>query len=123
VPRVIETDRTFSIFVSVALLKPKHEVLDSHYLQYVLESPKVARQFGLTHAGSALKHIHLVDLRRTRCPLPPPDEQEDIAAVLRCVLSREQSEQESLHRLTVVKSALSDALLTGDIRVIKEDRQ
>ena len=38
VARVIETDRVFSIFVSVALLKPIKELIDPWYLAYLLES-------------------------------------------------------------------------------------
>ena len=68
VPRLVDTDREFSIFVSVALLKPKHEVIRSQLLCHYIES-SVFRKHVLMHtSGSALKHIHLIDFKSA--PLP-----------------------------------------------------
>ena len=70
VPRVIETTREFSIFVSVALIKIRRDLIEPYFLQYVLEAEPVQEQFRMTRAGAALPHIHLVDLRRARLGLP-----------------------------------------------------
>lgn len=52
VPRVVETDRQFSIFVSVALLKPDHAQLDPYYLCYGLESPVLGGRLIKNQTGS-----------------------------------------------------------------------
>ena len=83
VARVVETEREFSIFVSVALLKPKRDRLDSWFLRYYFDSKLFKRRLATKVSGSALKHIHLVDFRASLIPTPPLCEQEAIAAVLR----------------------------------------
>lgn len=83
VARVIETDREFSIFVSVALLKPQRSQLDPWFLRYYFDSTLFKRRLAAKVAGSALKHIHLVDFRGSVIPVPPLGEQEAIAGVIR----------------------------------------
>src|SRR5450631_1687773 len=70
IPRVVDTDRAFSIFVSVAVMKPIRSLIDSWFMRFALEAPAIAAHFGVVNAGMALKHIHLVDLRATPCPVP-----------------------------------------------------
>lgn len=77
VVRLVETDRLFSVFVSVALVKPVM-YSQSRYLVTALESPTVQRQ--MVPKGSGLQHIHLEDLRADCIPIPPHAEQERIVA-------------------------------------------
>ena len=75
--RVITMDTVFSIFVSVAMIKPVQRFM-SAYLGITLCSPQVQAQ--MTPKGSGLVHIHLEDLRLDCIPLPPLAEQERIVA-------------------------------------------
>ena len=68
VVRMIETDIEFSIFVSVALIKPVMRKLGP-YLVYALRAPSVQSQ--IVPKGAALKHLYLTDLRRLAIPFPP----------------------------------------------------
>ncbi|HET9194947.1 MAG TPA: restriction endonuclease subunit S [Vicinamibacterales bacterium] len=72
VVRVVDTDVVFSIFVSVALVKPVDKDM-SKYLSVALSSPQVQAQ--MVPKGSGLVHIHLEDLRQDCIPLPPASEQ------------------------------------------------
>ena len=73
--RVVETDIDFSIFVSVALVKPVMIEM-SDFFCVALSSPQVQAQ--MVPKGSGLVHIHLEDLRQDCIPLPPLAEQEAI---------------------------------------------
>ena len=75
VVRSINTDVAFSIFVSVALVKPVLKEMQ-RYLVITFESPVVQRQ--MVPKGSGLQHIHLEDLRADCIPLPPLPEQRRI---------------------------------------------
>ena len=75
--RVIRTDVEFSIFVSVALVKPVVREM-SGYFGAALSSPQV--QIQMVPKGSGLQHIHLEDLREDCIPLPPLAEQQRIVA-------------------------------------------
>jgi type I restriction enzyme, S subunit len=70
--RAVRTDSIFSIFVSVAMIKPVL-ISMSDYLELALSSPSVQAQ--MVPKGSGLQHIHLEDLRRDCVPIPPAAEQ------------------------------------------------
>jgi type I restriction enzyme S subunit len=84
VVRVIETDIPFSIFVSVALVKPIIPEL-SDFLGLALSAPQVKAQ--MVPKGSGLVHIHLEDLREDCIPLAPIAEQQVIVEALEDQLS------------------------------------
>ena len=67
--RVVNTERPFSIFVSVAMIKPVDYKMSS-YLGLALSSPAVQAQ--MVPKGSGLQHIHLEDLRLDCLAIPPP---------------------------------------------------
>lgn len=72
VTRAIRTDRPFSIFVSVALIKPVLKTM-TDYLELALSSPSVQEQ--MIGVGSGLQHLVLRDLKADGIPVPPLDEQ------------------------------------------------
>lgn len=75
VTRAIRTDAEFSIFVSVAMVKPVlYEMTD--YLEIALSSPQVQRQ--MVGVGSGLVHLVLRDLKADGVPVPPLEEQREI---------------------------------------------
>jgi type I restriction enzyme S subunit len=75
VVRQIRTDKPFSIFVSVALVKPVLREM-SDFLELAFTSPVVQGQ--MVGVGSGLQHIHLGDLKADCIPLPPIEEQAEI---------------------------------------------
>jgi len=79
IARVVETSREFSIFVSLAVLKPLHGTLDPWFLRYYFDSTMFLRRLAQKASGSALKHIHLVDFRAAKMPVPPYAEQVSIS--------------------------------------------
>ncbi len=121
VARVVETDEIFSIFVSVALLKPNLKLVDSWFLCYALESSVVFQQFKAGEQGSALKHIHLVDLRNVFVAVPPITEQRQIVDWLNETVGRlaslEREAERAIQLLQERRTALISAAVTGKIDV------
>lgn len=121
VARVVETDRVFSIFVSVALLKPIRDLVDPWFLSYALESTAVFQQFKAGEQGSALKHIHLVDLRNVWVALPPIAEQRAIVQTLNERIVQFETlfaeAQRAIDLLQERRTALISAAVTGQIDV------
>lgn len=126
VVRVIEDERDFSIFVSLALVKPIHKKIDPYFLRYVLESKTVFDQFQAWKAGSALKHIHLVDLSNVLIPLPPIGEQKKIAAELKIRINHYQLTEErvfkQIEKLQEYRQSLITAAVTGKLEVPVDER-
>lgn len=77
-----ELDFEFSIFESLALLKPRRDIVDPHYLYQYIRSPEAARHFHGITTGLAVKHLHLGDLRKLKVFLPPLKHQREIAEQL-----------------------------------------
>lgn len=75
VVRVVDTDKVFSIFVSLALIKPAVRT-SGRYLALALSSPQIQRRIVVT--GTGLQHIHLRDLRAVQIPIPSEAEQDEI---------------------------------------------
>lgn len=75
VVRKINTDKEFSIFVSVALVKPVLTEL-ADYMELAFASPTLQNQ--MIGVGTGLQHIHLTDLRKDMIPIPPLEEQKQI---------------------------------------------
>jgi type I restriction enzyme S subunit len=116
VVRLIETDVEFSIFVSVALIKPVMREL-APYLVYALRASCVQGQ--IVPQGTALKHLYLVDLRRLAIPLPPLAEQKRIVARLDALNAETQRlesiSQRKLAALDALKKSLLHQAFTGQL--------
>jgi type I restriction enzyme, S subunit len=75
VARIIESNRVFSIFVSVALVKMVRPEI-APFFTLCINSEAIRNT--IIPKGAALKHLHLVDLRKLPLPLPPLAEQHRI---------------------------------------------
>ncbi|HAU0840595.1 TPA: restriction endonuclease subunit S [Legionella pneumophila] len=61
---------SFSIFESLALIKVKKDILLPEYLQQYLNSSLSKRYFWSITSGIAVKHLHLVDIRKMPIYIP-----------------------------------------------------
>lgn len=85
VTRAVRTDDRFSIFVSVAMVKPLDYSM-TDYLEIAFQSPQVQAQ--MVGVGSGLKHLVIRDLKADALPLPPLDEQDEIVRRASALLAR-----------------------------------
>lgn len=83
IAKVIDWDWEFSIFVSLALLKPKKDILDSEYLEIFLNSPVAFKQATAHSKSGTVTNLHLVEIKQIKIPLPPLDIQKEITAAIR----------------------------------------
>lgn len=118
VARLVESGHPeFSIFVSVALLRPMSQRVIPETVRAFFASGSYERQLGGLSAGSGLKHIHLEHFRRFLLPLPPLREQEEIATVTASINERLKAERLTLANFRQQKQGLMHDLLTGRVRV------
>jgi type I restriction enzyme, S subunit len=114
--RIVDTEIEFSIFVSVALVKPIDKSI-SPYLKYVLESPLIQNQ--INPQGAALKHLYLRDLREYSVPIPPKSEKNKIVVKLNA-LSVKAKRLESIYQhklacLAELKQSLLQKAFSGEL--------
>lgn len=114
VSRVVETSQPFSIFVSVALVKPVKGVLEPWFLRFYFESSLFKRHIGSRVSGSALKHIHLVDLRESPIPVMSVERQKEASQSL----SQIHASLEAIARRISAARGASDQILS---KIVEEN--
>ena len=77
---IVDTDKQFSLFVSVALMKFSKRYLDVNFLKELINSPLVQQQAQENTRGVGNKNWVLDDIRNTIVPLLPLNEQKRIVA-------------------------------------------
>ena len=77
---VVATNVPFSLFVSVALIKPVKGIFDPRYLMLTLDAYIQSIDISQDVKGGLLKNLHLEDLRLISVQLPPAAEQTRIVA-------------------------------------------
>jgi type I restriction enzyme S subunit len=73
VAKVIDIDLEFSIFVTLALIKPDRSIVDSLFLEKALNSVSLRAKALEFAKGIALRHLHLEDIKKILVPVPPMD--------------------------------------------------
>ncbi len=107
VPCFIDTDKEFSFFVSVALVKPKRDLLDGQFLTWVLRAPYMQERIQERSRGDMIRHLVLREIRQLEVPLLPLKEQREIVAELDSL----QAKVEAVKALQAETAAGLDAML------------
>jgi type I restriction enzyme M protein len=82
VAKLIDWDYSFSIFVSLALLKPKRNIILPEFLEAVMNSGFIQRQ-ALSHSKSGtVTNLHLVEIRSFTIPIPDLEIQKEVITKL-----------------------------------------
>lgn len=119
IPLIIDTDKEFSIFVSLALIKffPNH--IDSKFLIHLINSPLVQEQVKRDTRGVGNKNWVLTAISNTLLAIPPLVEQKRIVSKIEAIMpiaDKYEKSQEALDRLNteiydkLKKSVLQEAI-------------
>lgn len=123
IARVVDLNDRFQVWVHVAVLKLYHDLVDSHFMAYALNSIGCYEQSQLHTRGATNQDLGLTRMTKIWFALPPQAEQLDIVAFLHAEtrridqLSAEAGNAKSL--LLERRSALISAAVTGKIDVRK----
>jgi len=123
IARIVTDDLPeFSIFVSVAQLRPSEALVLPSFICTFFETGEYERQLGHRSAGTGLKHIHLEHFRAFQLAVPPIAEQHRISKVLNSHDIRIRTEEAYRDKLKLQKKGLMHDLLTGKVRVKDVDK-
>ena len=79
VAAILDIEKEFSIYVSLALLRPIQNLINPYYLLYYINSSISKKQFNEKLVGVGVPNLHLSKIRETLIALPPLNIQEKIA--------------------------------------------
>lgn len=72
---LINTEEEFSIYVSLALIKPDKSKIYPHFLNFVMNSDFVKKQADRRIKGAGVPDLHLIEIKDFDIPLPVFDKQ------------------------------------------------
>lgn len=106
VAAVNDTDEIFDIYVSLALLRPRTDMVNPVYLRCVINNPDTKRQFDSNIKGIGVPNLHLGEIKKTKVLLPPIDKQNEFVAFVKQTDKSKLEVQKSLEKLELLKNAL-----------------
>lgn len=121
IPRVIDWDWDFSIFVSLSLLKTEKDKINSHYLAYYLTSKVTQNQIEIGAKSNTVTNLHLDKIKEFIITLPSLDEQGEIVEKLDFDIKKINNmldvNNQTIEKLNEYRTALITAAVTGKIDV------
>ena len=122
VAALVDTDKIFDIYVTLAVLRPA-EVVHPNYLHYVINSPFCKKQFNGHLTGIGVPNLHLNDICKTIIPLPPLSEQQRIVAKIETIFAQidllEQNKADLQTAIKQAKSKILDLAIRG--KLVQQD--
>lgn len=105
-PAIVKSNKQFSFQRHIAFLKPRHNIIDSTFLHSAILTAGVQRQIEAKVKGIAQKTLNLSEIRTLRFPLPPLQEQERYAALVKNINKSKLTIQEIRNKMETEKLAL-----------------
>jgi type I restriction enzyme, S subunit len=115
IPRYVDWENIFSIFVSLCLIKPTKRILSGRYLTTYLKTPAAQRQLRQHAKTGTVTNLHLTEIRKMLIPLPPIEEQrkwEEMEATLR---SRSKRQLRAFINSEALFSSLQSLAFSGQL--------
>lgn len=120
IPRLVDWDEEFSIFVSLALIKITSKEVTPAFLSLFMDSPIVREQIRKRSKQGTVLNLHLEEIREFDIPLPDIEEQIRISSALQSIINNINVCNEKLTSYKNTKKALMQDLLKGKVRVHTE---
>ena len=106
VAAVNDTDEVFDIYVSLALLRPKTDIINPVYFRCAINNPDTKRQFDGNIKGIGVPNLHLGEIKKTQILVPPMDKQIEYVSFVEQIDKSKFEIQKSLEKLETLKKAL-----------------
>lgn len=113
---VIDTDVSFSLFVSVALLKFVPSNLSADWLGSVFSAWINTLNISADVKGTGVKNLHLVEFRKLNFPIPPVEEQIEANRILRIYEETFSRHQSLIDKLLLKVKDLDQSILAKAFR-------
>lgn len=115
IPCYINTNKEFSIFVSVALLRPKKEIVNSIFLTEQIRNGGFQKQILDRIKGIAIRHLHLEDFRQLNVMLPPLSLQQQFAEIVNKTEALKEKQKKSEQELENLFQSLMQRAFKGEL--------
>ena len=114
-PAIIDTSKEFSIYVSVALIKPDHSKINPYFLKDALANPAVKKQADKSIKGIGVPDLHLNMIQEFLIPLPDFSQQKLFADRIEVIEAQKQQAQASLQKAEELFNSLLQKAFNGEL--------
>jgi len=114
-PAIVDVKKEFSLYVSVALLKPKKEIVNPIFLKEALANFAVKRQADRSIKGIGVPDLHLNMIRKFIIPLPSMKEQTQFATRIQAIEAQKAQAQASLQTSEDLFNSLLQKAFKGEL--------
>jgi len=116
VAAIVDRNIIFDVYVSLAVLRPKKDIIYPRYLLWAVNSPQTKIQFNQSLKGIGVPNLHLSSISKTFIPVPPIEIQYKIVSILdklQSIITHRKQQLEKLDEL--VKARFVE--MFGDIKL------
>jgi type I restriction enzyme, S subunit len=114
-PALVDTDRDFSIYVSVCLIKPRKEVIDPIFLCVALGTKAIKSQADNRIKGIGVPDLHLDQIQSFLIPLPSLKEQQNFSGQVAAVQRVRAAHRASLAEMEALFASLQHRAFRGEL--------
>ena len=119
VAAIVEEEKVFDLYVTLAVLRPNKEIIDPRYLLNVVNSPICKRQFDEHLTGIGVPNLHLRDIKEVEIPLPSLAEQKEIARIIDAMSEKwneaKASAEKVIDRVDTMKKSILARAFRGEL--------
>ena len=115
ISRYIDWENTFSIFVSLCLIKPTKNILFGRYLAAYLKTAAAQRQLRQHAKTGTVTNLHLTEIRKILIPLPPIEDQREWEEMEATLLQRAERQSRALINSESLFSSLQSRAFSGQL--------
>ena len=119
VAAIVDVDKVFDLYVTLAVLRPDKSIILPRYLLNVVNSPICKNQFDEHLTGIGVPNLHLRDIKEVEIPVPSLDEQKEIVRILDNILDKQQqaksAAEQVLDQIDTMKKAILARAFRGEL--------
>lgn len=106
VAAVNDTDEIFDIYVSLALLRPRTDIVNPVYLRCAINNADTKHQFDSSIKGIGVPNLHLGEIKKTKVLLPQIDTQNEFVSFIEQVDKSKVAVQKALDEAQILFDSL-----------------
>ena len=119
VAAIVDTNKIFDLYVTLAVLSPNTQIIIPRYLLNIVNSPICKNQFDDHLTGIGVPNLHLRDIKAVLIQVPSIEEQAEIVRILDDLLAKEQQAKEAaekvLEQIDLTKKAILARAFRGEL--------
>lgn len=119
VAAIVDTNKIFDLYVTLAVLRPNTQIIIPRYLLNIVNSPICKNQFDDHLTGIGVPNLHLRDIKAVLIQVPSIEEQAEIVRILDDLLAKEQQAKEAaekvLEQIDLTKKAILARAFRGEL--------